>query len=53
MSLLKPKLETEIKPTRRVISHDYPIKGLNPVRSEMIIYNGEPHFTRVYAPKSQ
>lgn len=51
VSLLEPKLETGLKPTARVVSHDYPIKGLKPVRSEMLRYNGEPHFIYVYAPR--
>jgi len=36
---LKPKLESEIKPGTRIISHDFPIKGWIPSGAEPHVFN--------------
>ena len=35
-SSIRPKLERELKPGSRVVSHDFPIRGWTPTRTEMV-----------------
>jgi precorrin-6B methylase 2 len=45
---LKPILDQELKPTARVVSHDYVIRGWKPSATEKMIVGGRPHTVYVY-----
>lgn len=50
---LRPKFEQSLKPGTRVVSHDYGIRGWNPVEVEEVFVHGRRHriFLYVVAPK--
>lgn len=45
---LRPVLERELKPTARVISHDFEIRGWKPVKVEKLMVEGRPHMIYLY-----
>lgn len=45
---LKPLMEKYLKPTARVVSHDYEIRGWKPSLKESIAVDGRPHMIYVY-----
>jgi predicted RNA methylase len=45
---LKPILEKHLKPSARVVSHDFEIKGWNPVYQEKMIVDGRSHMIYLY-----
>ena len=50
ISLLKPKLERELKDGTRVVCHDYPIPGWRPILTEEIKSHGA-HVHKIYLYK--
>jgi len=46
--LLRPNLEKYLKPGARVVSHDYHIRGWNPVRVETVEAHKRTHYLYVY-----
>ncbi|MFQ5999121.1 MAG: class I SAM-dependent methyltransferase [Candidatus Bathyarchaeia archaeon] len=46
--MLRPKLERELKPGTRVISHDFPIWGWKPNDVQVVDENGHKHFLFLY-----
>ena len=50
---LKPMLLKYLKPTARVVSHDFEIKGWKPVSVERITVDGSPHSIYLYQIKSK
>jgi ubiquinone/menaquinone biosynthesis C-methylase UbiE len=46
---LKPVLEKYLKPTARVVSHDYEIRGWKPSRKESVPVDGRAHMIYVYS----
>lgn len=46
--LLRPILEKQLKPGARVVSHDYAIRGWNPVRVETVVAHKREHQLYVY-----
>jgi predicted RNA methylase len=51
--LLKPKLEQELRPGTCVVSHDFRIKGWQPVVVEAVKVYNRPHSIYVYKVKAQ
>lgn len=51
---LRPKFEQSLKPGTRVVSHDYGIRGWNPVEVEEVFVHGRRHriFLYVVGPKT-
>jgi len=47
-SLIKPKLERELKPGARIVSHDFPIQGWKPIRVEKIWAHSNSHMIYLY-----
>jgi ubiquinone/menaquinone biosynthesis C-methylase UbiE len=47
-SLIRPKLERELKPGARIVSHDFPIQGWKPVRVEKIWAHSNSHLIYLY-----
>jgi len=45
---LKPELEKYLKPTARVVSHDYEIRGWKPESVNRLTVAGRPHIVYVY-----
>jgi precorrin-6B methylase 2 len=45
---LKPELTRDLKPTARVVSHDFEIRGWKPVVTEKMTVGGRPHLIYVY-----
>jgi precorrin-6B methylase 2 len=45
---LKPVLEKYLKPTARVVSHDYEIRGWKPTVKESVLVDGRSHMVYVY-----
>jgi len=45
---LRPLLEKQLKPTARVVSHDFEIKGWNPVYQEKMMVDGRAHMIYLY-----
>jgi precorrin-6B methylase 2 len=45
---LKPVLEKYLKPTARVVSHDYEIRGWKPSLKESVMVDGRSHMVYVY-----
>jgi precorrin-6B methylase 2 len=45
---LKPELERYLKPTARVVSHDYEIRGWKPETVSHMVVEGRPHVVYVY-----
>jgi precorrin-6B methylase 2 len=45
---LKPMLEKYLKPTARVVSHDYEIRGWKPTMKESVAVDGRQHAIYVY-----
>ncbi len=45
---LKPELEHYLKPTARVVSHDYEIRGWKPETVSHMVVEGRPHVVYVY-----
>jgi precorrin-6B methylase 2 len=45
---LKPVLEKYLKPTARVVSHDYEIRGWKPSMKESVLVDGRSHMIYVY-----
>lgn len=45
---LRPVLEHELKPTARVVSHDYEIRGWKPTLKESVPVDGRAHMIYVY-----
>lgn len=45
---LKPVLLQYLKPTARVVSHDFEIKGWKPVQVEKMMVEGRPHMIYLY-----
>lgn len=46
--MLRPRLEQQLKPTARVISHDFEIRGWKPVKKESIVSTNRKHSIYVY-----
>lgn len=46
--IVKPKLESSLKPGTRVVSHDFQIEGWVPIRSETLKGQGRDHKIYVY-----
>jgi len=46
---LKPVFEKYLKPTARVVSHDYEIRGWKPSMKESVLVDGRSHMIYVYA----
>jgi SAM-dependent methyltransferase len=47
-SLIKPKLEHELKPGARIVSHDFPIQGWKPVHVEKVWAHSNSHLIYLY-----
>lgn len=47
-STIRPKLEQELKPGARVVSHDFPIQGWKPVRVEKVWAHSNSHLIYLY-----
>ena len=47
-STIRPKLERELKPGSRVVSHDFPIRGWNPIHVETVKDRHTTHEIYVY-----
>lgn len=47
-SLLRPKLERELKPNTRVVSHDFPIRGWKPLHVEKVWAQSNNHIVYLY-----
>jgi len=47
-SLLRPKLERELKPNTRVVSHDFPIRGWKPLHVEKVWAESNSHIVYLY-----
>lgn len=45
---LKPILEKDLKPSARVVSHDFEIRGWKPVAVDKMIVEGRPHMIYLY-----
>jgi predicted RNA methylase len=45
---LKPILLKDLKPTARVVSHDFEIRGWKPVTVSKIMVDGRPHMIYLY-----
>lgn len=45
---LKPILEKDLRPSARVVSHDFEIRGWKPATTEKVIVGGRPHVVYVY-----
>jgi predicted RNA methylase len=50
---LKPILAKDLKPSARVVSHDYEIRGWKPATVEKMIVAGRPHMIYVYKISSK
>jgi SAM-dependent methyltransferase len=46
---LRPELEKELKPTARVVSHDFEIRGWKPLKVEKLMVEGRPHMIYLYS----
>jgi SAM-dependent methyltransferase len=46
---LRPELEKSLKPSARVVSHDYEIRGWKPVKVEKLLVEGRPHVIYLYS----
>lgn len=51
--LLRPMLEKQLKPGTRVVSHDYAIRGWQPVRVETVVAHKREHQLYVYEMPAQ
>ena len=49
-AMLRPKLEAEIKPTTRVVAHDFPVPGWKPYAVEQVVVDGKLHKIYLYVP---
>jgi SAM-dependent methyltransferase len=47
-STIRPKLERELKPGARIVSHDFPIQGWKPVRVEKVSAHRNSHLIYLY-----
>ena len=45
---LKPILEKDLKPSARVVSHDFEIRGWKPVKVDKMVVDGRPHMIYLY-----
>ncbi len=45
---LKPILEKDLKPTARVVSHDFEIRGWKPAAVDKMLVEGRPHMIYLY-----
>jgi len=50
---LRPKFEQSLKPGTRVVSHDYGIRGWNPVEVEEVFVHGRRHRIFLYVVESK
>jgi precorrin-6B methylase 2 len=50
---LKPELVRDLKPSARVVSHDFEIRGWKPAVTEKMIVAGHPHLIYVYRMDSK
>ena len=50
---LRPILEKNLKPTARVVSHDYEIRGWKPTLKDTTMVDGRPHTIYVYTMASR
>ena len=46
---LRPELEKELRPTARVVSHDFEIRGWKPMKVDKLIVEGRPHIIYLYS----
>jgi predicted RNA methylase len=46
---LRPELEKQLRPTTRVVSHDFEIHGWKPIKVERLIVEGRPHIIYLYS----
>jgi precorrin-6B methylase 2 len=47
-SMIRPKLERELKPGARVVSHDFPIQGWKPIHVEKVWAQNNSHLIYLY-----
>jgi ubiquinone/menaquinone biosynthesis C-methylase UbiE len=47
-SLIKPKLERELKPGTRIVSHDFPVRGWKPIYVEKVWAHSNSHMIYLY-----
>jgi len=50
---LKPILAKDLRPTARVVSHDFEIRGWKPAVTEKMMVGGRPHMVYVYKISSK
>jgi SAM-dependent methyltransferase len=50
---LRPQMEHYLKPTARVVSHDYEVHGWRPDKEEVVSVDGRPHRIYLYLMKSK
>ncbi len=48
---LRPQMELYLKPTARVVSHDYEVHGWKPAKEEVVSVDGRPHKIFLYLMK--
>jgi precorrin-6B methylase 2 len=46
---LRPELEKSLRPTARVVSHDFEIHGWKPVKVDKLLVEGRPHIIYLYS----
>jgi precorrin-6B methylase 2 len=46
---LRPELEKKLRPTARVVSHDFEIRGWKPVKIDKLMVEGRPHIIYLYS----
>src|SRR5579875_503056 len=49
---LLPKMISELKPSARVVAHDFPLPGVRPTKRERINHNGVFHYVYLYSAES-
>ncbi|MEM0120497.1 MAG: class I SAM-dependent methyltransferase [Thermoprotei archaeon] len=46
--VLLPKIVRELKPSARIVTHDFPLPSIKPVRKERLNHNGVFHYVYLY-----